>query len=177
MTVDSCVSPQALDALPIFDVVIVCEDVVAGQRAMETYGALARKLGGQCRFSHQMWNFDVLADTAMRDTAAAEAARADVLMLSFGPANRMSVTLKFWLEQWLDVKTCTLAVVVLFADPRHESEALPRLRDYLAGVARRGNMEFFALTGPMLLLDNPAEPAGFCRLSQANLDALDTLAA
>jgi hypothetical protein len=134
------------EATLTFNVVIVYEDVLAGKRAKETSDVLARNLGDEFRFGNQMWRFDMLGIPRMHEQAVADAARADILMVSFGAAKKLPVSLKFWMERWLDEKISAMALVGLFVARGGKSESSQSVRDYLADVARRARLEFFAHT-------------------------------
>jgi hypothetical protein len=169
--------PSDLEANSTFNVVIAYENFAAGKHAKETYDVLTRNLGHECRFSHQMWNFDVLGNPKLREMAAADAAQADIVIVSFESANKLPGSVKAWIEQWLDKKANAIALVALFASPGEEGAQSRATREYLADVARRGRMEFFAQPRSER---NPADNNGSrdpSRASQLDLGVLPTFAA
>ena len=131
------------EANPALNVVIAYEDLETGKRAMKTYDYLVEHLGDQCLFANQMWKFDVLSVSKLREIAAKDAAAADIIMIAAHEGNQLPREVKAWIEQWLSYKTHASALVGLFGT---ESVDNP-VRDYLAGVAKRANIEFFCQPG------------------------------
>lgn len=128
---------------PALNVVIAYEDLETGKRAMKTYDYLVEHLGDQCLFANQMWKFDVLSVSKLRDIAAKDAAAADIIMIAAHEGNQLPREVKAWIELWLSYKTHASALVGLFGT---ESVDNP-VRDYLAGVAKRAKIEFFCQPG------------------------------
>ena len=136
-------NPAGTDANPSFNVVIAYEDFDSGKHAKRTYDFLAEHLGRECRLANQMWKFDVLALPKLREIAVEDAARADIIIVS-GSGRELPAAVKSWIDAWLAVSQAPLALVALFNHPREEANQANAVRTYLAEVARRGNMEFFA---------------------------------
>jgi hypothetical protein len=129
---------------PSFNVVIVYEDFETGKHARKTYDFLVENLGHDCRFINQMWKFDVLKIAKLRDIAARDAALADIVIVSSHGSHELPAEVGEWIESWLADPGETLALVALFDRPEEKSEKMCEIRHYLAGVAKRGRMEFFA---------------------------------
>ena len=73
-------SPSAdLNEAPVFSVVITYEDFETGKNARRTYDFLAQQLGSECQFTSQMWKFEVLTISKLREMAAKDAAAADIM--------------------------------------------------------------------------------------------------
>ncbi len=144
---------------PTFNVVIAYEDFETGKHAKRTYDFLADTLGHDCRLTNQMWKFDVLGIPKLREMASADAAAADLVVISCH-GDELPPHTRAWLESWASGRARPLALVALFDRPREESSRLNQVRRYLADVARRGNMEFFA---------HPDEPPGASRRQQSPL--------
>src|SRR5215467_263907 len=85
---------------PALNVVIAYEDLETGKRAMKTYDYLVEHLGEHCLFTNQMWKFDVLAVSKLRDIAAKDAAAADLIIVSAHEGNQLSAEVKAWNESW-----------------------------------------------------------------------------
>lgn len=134
-----------LESNPTFNVVIAYEDFEMGKHAKKTYDYLAEHLGYDCQFGNQMWKFDVLAVPKLREMAAKDAAAADIIIVAAHGASELSEEVKKWIEMWLAEKGNAIALVALF-DCLSAAQENP-IRDYLADVARRGHMEFFAQPG------------------------------
>jgi hypothetical protein len=121
-----------------FNVLIAYEDFDTGKHAKRTYDFLADTLGDECQVTNQMWKFDVLGIPKLREIAAGDAATSDIVVISCH-GTELPETVKKWIECWLQSPGRPMALVALFDRAPDQ-----RLRSYLAEVARRGNMEFFA---------------------------------
>jgi hypothetical protein len=132
-----------LDSKPNFNVVIAYEDFETGKIARRTYDYLAQHLGGECQFTNEMWKFDILDIPRLRELAARDAKAADIIIISCHGVSPLSETVKEWIETWLDDDVRAIALVALFDSPDASPET-KRIRDYLAQVATRGHIEFFA---------------------------------
>src|SRR5579864_5473992 len=128
---------------PALNVVIAYEDLETGKRAMKTYDYLVEHLGDQCLFANQMWKFDVLSVSKLREIAAKDAAAADIIMIAAHGGNQLPREVKAWIELWLSYKTHASALVGLFGIECVDNP----VRDYLAGVAKRAKIEFFCQPG------------------------------
>jgi hypothetical protein len=134
-------SSSDLDVNPTIDVVIAYQDLETGKSAKNTYDFLVEHLGHECEFSSQMWKFDVLAIPKLREIAAKDGAAADIIIISCH-GGELPAEVKAWIELWLAEETKPIALVALFGPG--EVEGTEAIRSYLAGVAKRGRMEFFA---------------------------------
>jgi hypothetical protein len=133
-----------LEANPSFNVVIAYEDVESGKNAQETCDFLAKHLGPDFQFSNQIWKFDALSVPRLRELAAEDAVRADLVIISSRGRTDLPVEVKNWIEQWLAEKRNVVALAAIFGSPSREAIRAPAIRAYLADAARRGRMEFFA---------------------------------
>jgi hypothetical protein len=129
---------------PMFRTVVAYEDSETGYHARNVCDYLAERLGRECRFIGQMWGFDVLRIPECRELAAKAAASADVIMLSSHGAGDLPGEVKAWIELWLRDKADSQALVALFDRPRVEAAQYWPVQEYLAGVAERGQIPFFA---------------------------------
>ena len=130
-----------LDLNPPFNVVIAYEDFETGKHAKRTYDFLVQNIGADWHFANQMWKFDVLMLPKLREIAVEDAARADIIIIS-SRGCELPGQVKVWIESWLPIATGPLALVALH--PREELMRYNVSHNYLAEVAKRGNMEFFA---------------------------------
>ena len=151
-----------LESDPTFNVVIAYEDFETGKNAKRTYDYLVAQLGHDCQFSSQMWKFDVLNIPKLREMAAREAVTADIVIISCHGENPLPAEVKAWMELWLGEAQHPVALVALFDSPPGFTVEAMALRNYLADVARRGQMEFFAQPEdwpkmpPLMPLPHPA---------------------
>jgi hypothetical protein len=133
---------------PNFSVVIAYEDLDAGKNARRTYDYVAHQLGYDCHFTNEMWNFDVLGIPRLRELAARDARQADMIIIASHGDAPLPESVKAWIETWLSEEVNSMALVALFDAAHLATAGALEIRDYLTAVARRGNMEFFAQTGP-----------------------------
>jgi hypothetical protein len=91
-----------------------------------------------------MWRFDVLRIPECRELAAKGAAAADVIMISSHGTGDLPGDVKAWIELWLRDKGDLLALVALFDGAPCQADQDWPIQDYLAGVAERGQISFFA---------------------------------
>lgn len=162
-------------ARPTFNVVIAYEDFETGKHAKRTYDFLTETLGRECEFANQMWKFDVLGIPKLREIASADVAAADLVVISCH-GDELPKWTRAWIESWMSAPSRPMALVALFDSKTEEVPQAHSVRDYLAGVARRGNMEFFAQPDqwPGKLLD-PESAATGCKTRRSQR-ALSTLA-
>ncbi len=128
---------------PTFNVVIAYEDFETGKHAKRTYDFLVETLGRDCEFTSQMWKFDVLGIPKLRQIASADAAAADLVVVSCH-GDELPDSAKRWIESWVGSPEGPMALVALFDRPTEQPTRTRQVRDYLAALARKGNMEFFA---------------------------------
>jgi len=121
------------------------EDRATEGRVNDFCQSLSRDLGQQCEIGRGMWPASELRLPQLRSIAADDAARADLIIISVHPAESLSDEMKGWVDQWLKRKDRRAAVLLALFDPvsRGVSSAMAA---YLQAVARRGSMEFVALS-------------------------------
>jgi hypothetical protein len=128
---------------PVFNVLIAYEDFETGKHAKVTYDYLVEHLGRDCTFCHQMWKFDVLSVAKLAEIAAKDAQAADIIIISCR-SEELPEHVRTWIETSIGGKANPIALVTLFDCPPHESYRMATVRSYLADIAERGRMEFFA---------------------------------
>jgi hypothetical protein len=136
--------PSETEVTSTFNVVIAYEDFETGKHAKKTYDFLVEHLGEEFRFSNQMWKFDVLAVSKLREMAAKDAASADIIIVAAHGSNEVPDELKAWMELSLKEHPRAIAIVGLFDTQEYQDNPT---RTYLADAARRGEIEFFSQPG------------------------------
>jgi hypothetical protein len=126
-----------------FNVLIAYEDFETGKHAKKTYDFLHENLGHECNLTNQMWKFDVLSIPKLREIAVRDAACADIIIISSHGGEFPDPVIK-WIESWLMQGTSALALVALFDGDDLRRESSHPMRTYLADVAHRAGVEFFA---------------------------------
>lgn len=156
------------DDCPRFNVVIAYEDFETGKQAKQIYDFLVEHLGSGCPFANQMWKFDILNLPPLHEVAVRDARRADIVIVSTR-SGRLPARVRAWLQAWLAAPCNTVALVGLCGGPREEAA---QTREYLAGIARQGNLEFFAhpeAEPPMAADAEVSSPPGGLRVRRRNL--------
>src|SRR3954468_16519239 len=105
--------PAEKDAEATFNVVIAYEDFETGKQAKRTFDVLAEQLKNDCRFTNQIWKFDVLNIPKLREIAAKDAATADIVIISCRAKSELAPEVKAWIELWLAEQSQTIALVAL----------------------------------------------------------------
>jgi hypothetical protein len=136
-------NPLEFESNPVFNVLITYEDFETGKHAKRTYDFLVENLGRDCQMTNQMWKFDVLSIPKLREIAVRDATQADIVIIS-SHGLELPEQVGKWVESWLMEGTGALALVALFDRPEPAASGSVSVREYLAGVAKRGHMEFFA---------------------------------
>jgi len=130
---------------PAFNVVIVYEDFAAGKHAKETYDYLVHQLGQDYEFTNQMWKFDVLGNSKMKEMAVKDAVTADLIIVSTHGVGELPAEVKSWIEEWTAHKSNAMALVALVDRPVGEDAAVSAItRNYLQQVAQQAGIGFFA---------------------------------
>ena len=127
-----------------FSAVVAYEDSETARHARNVCDYLLEQLGTDCRFVGHMWGFDMLGNPECRELAAKAVASADLVIVSSHGIGDLPGNVKAWIELWLRDKGDLGALVALFDRPQTHAEQYWPIRDYLAGVAERGQLSFFA---------------------------------
>ncbi|SRR6266699_5043544 len=162
-------SPE-VESNPAFNVVIAYEDFETGKQAKRTFDFLAEQLKDECQFTNQMWKFDVLNIPKLREMAAKDAASADIVIISCHARSELAPEVRAWIELWLAEKNQAIALVALLDSPPGFTMETITLRKYLADVALRGGMEFFAQPDDLMALARPMQPVQSVRVQSAPIN-------
>ncbi|EEF62489.1 hypothetical protein [Pedosphaera parvula] len=135
---------QDLEIKPFFNVVIAYEDFAAGKHAQETYDFLVSQLGRDYIFSNQMWKFDLLGNSKMKEMAVKDAEAADLIIISSHGTSELPGEVKSWIDQWTSEKGHAMALVNLVDCPEEGGADSTQLKVYLQSVARKAKMDFFS---------------------------------
>jgi hypothetical protein len=144
--------------------VMAYEETSTPERAKEAWSHLVCTLKGRYGPELPLWKFDVLRTPELRDVAATDAARADMILIATRGGGELPAEVKTWIEVWIAQKReaqdeqSTLAVLFDAPPDKVGAFALAQFA-YLQRVARRGSMDFLVST-----FDQPGETTGFSRL-------------
>jgi hypothetical protein len=123
---------------------IIYENIEAGCHARDVCDVVTQRLGQNVEYAREMWRFDVLKIRECRELAAQAAAQANVIMIATQSVSELPVDVKAWIELWLREERELQALVGLCHRPDGRIVQNWPLRSYLAGVAERGQIAFFA---------------------------------
>ena len=129
------------------NVLIAYDDLAAAQRAMRLFARIGR---GETDDLHaedllcqpQLWPFELLTDPDWRKCAAADAQRADLLVISASSPCALPRTVQTWLTACLTYKQGAHAAVVALLRTGMESSNCPNLR-FLQSAATEAGLDFF----------------------------------
>ena len=119
----------------------VHEDFATGARADEFCQTLAKCLGRHCEISKELWPLTELRTPKLRSIAAAEAAAADLVIVSVHHAETLPGEVKSWIDQWLKQKGNRPNVLAALFDPLYVGSS-SSIQSFLQEVAKKGHMEF-----------------------------------
>lgn len=160
---------------PVFNVLIAYEDFETGKHAKMTYDFLHENLGRECTLTNQMWKFDVLNIPKLREIAVTDAAMADIIIIS-SHGDELPAHVTKWIESWLMERPNALALVALFERAEESAGSVLAVKNYLADVANRGQMEFFGQPDEWPGKSRVVQPFSLEPNSPANERTLSTFA-
>jgi hypothetical protein len=129
-------------------VVVVYEDFIAGTYALHTLKHLFREVR-QPFGLHNVWKFDFLAISKLREIAATEAAGADWIVISAHGTGALPSAVKSWIELWMKRRPTMPAALVTLVPDGDDDDAFPGslLEDYLENCAARAGLDFLVHRG------------------------------
>ncbi len=137
-----------MDKNHAFRILTVYEDSAAGARANELWVRLAIELKPHLEIANDVWKFELLAHPRLREFAAAEAAQADMVIISAQGDVGLPTQVEDWLESWLARKGKRLFALVALLSQSESSPGLPPLLGvWLRRMAKTAHLDFFCKTG------------------------------
>jgi len=132
------------EARTTFNVVIVYDSSIAGNRAMNVFSGLVREFGGEFDFHCDLWRFDVFALPEVREAATRAGAAADLLIVAAQCEIDLPLSVKGWLDESVAEKAPrSAALVALLESGPRSSDVQSRTRQCLQSAADRSLMDFF----------------------------------
>ena len=139
--------PNELNDTPKFNVVIIYEDRAAGKRAKHFYDNLIHDLEDECDFCLDLWNFQVLAISAIWDSAVQVAGQADFVILSLHGKAGLPVEIRELIETCSRLIADSNAGLIALVDkPQTRGGSAASTLAYLRSVATKTGIDFFAHT-------------------------------
>jgi hypothetical protein len=130
-------------------VMILYDDLAAAQWAGEVFSSIGESPENNLRFRLQPWRLDFLADPDWADVATAEAAEAELLVVSMSRPSRLPVVIEKWLRAWLNNKHGSDAAVVVLSDKKSGNALGNATRlEFLRRAATEAGVNFFSVLPP-----------------------------
>jgi hypothetical protein len=133
--------------------VIAYEDASAAKLAKEKWDNMVQPLKQTYEFELRLWNFDLLRIPELREAAALDAGKAQMIFVVTHGAGELPLAVKTWVEQWLGQRDqkqdAPRLLTLLFEVSTDESWASGFTQfAYLQRAARKGSMDFMASATP-----------------------------
>ena len=138
-------------------IVVLYEDILARQAAIELCDSLAQTFYRDLDFQFSWWRFKYLNDQKISSEAVEAARNADLLLVSVQSSEAFPLELKAWFERWLSIRETSEGALVFIS---HQEEASGRRgpqASYLYLLAQRAKFDFLPLA--IGAGNRPAEPA------------------
>ena len=135
---------DAMEIICNINVVVAFEDAPAGKYAQAFYDHVKERLGAEFEFTRYQWSFNLLEDPHVRETAAQDAAMADIVIVVTHGASKLPQHVDSWFQAWVGRNAGPMALVALFDQPAVSPEMRDEVRSSLALIAQTGGMDFFA---------------------------------
>jgi uncharacterized protein YcaQ len=133
----------AWQKLKRISVSVVHEDFATGTRADEFCRTLASRLGSHCEIAKELWPLTEFRTPKLKAVAAAEAAAADLVVISVHHGEALPDEVTSWIDLWLKQKRTRPGVLLALFDPVYLGSS-SSMQAFLQTVAKKGNMEFLA---------------------------------
>lgn len=141
-------------------VLIMYEDLAAGNRAMRVFDSLVHHCGREVQLNSDMWKFDTLRSASICKMAAQDARDADVVIVSAHGSEELDDEVKAWFQEWARCRNDHPTALVALLD--HTSGCVLDLNvcyTYIQRAAREGGMDFIAMTIDSEATDMPIRHA------------------
>jgi hypothetical protein len=128
---------------------VVYEDAVAHDLAMEVCGGVMARFEAELAFAFSFWKIKDLNDPASAHRAAEAVARADIILFSL-PAHDLSPETSQWLDACVQARTkAEGALALILTEPPVADLAVGALLSRLQFAARLLQMDFLPLLPPL----------------------------
>ena len=130
-------------------VLLAYEDVGTGLRAKQALDRLMAGFTGSVDVALAVAKFELMRDPAVREQAVADAAQAEIIVLSAHGPGELPASVKLWLKQWVELG-CDHAramVVSLDAEAQASGDAHPTFA-YVRALSAHRNIQVIPHFGP-----------------------------
>jgi hypothetical protein len=136
------------DASQALKVLVLYDDLAAGQRAMHLCWELTRQRESDLSLQRQLWRLDLVCDPVCGGFAIADALTADLLIISISSQSELSQSLQQSLRSCLARKRDTGSAIVGLLGTDHQINGAELLNlQLLRSMAQEAGLEFFAPFG------------------------------
>jgi hypothetical protein len=133
---------------------VIYDDQEARNRVACLVDNLRRSLGRDIELAESWWKFSLLRQHGLGELAADDAARADLVLFSFGEGNDLPNDIAVFNDLWVKRRETQEGLLGILLN--HSTVSIPRiesLREYFAGLARKAGLDF------VTNLDSPQDHA------------------
>lgn len=130
----------------VLSVVGVYNDPGTREQVLTIGDRLAARFESEFRFDFHWWRTALLDDPRLARHAAAEVARADIVLVAGGPAENFSSALRNWFEVWVAGRDRSDGVLFDLTPAGDSSPAAQHTRFYLQNIAHRAHIDYLTLT-------------------------------
>jgi hypothetical protein len=127
-----------------FKIVVAYEDAAACERAMTVCGQIDEMCGGKVQNASVLFSFGLFGRAQSFKQAAAEAAEADMIIISARGVNELPDSMTDWIETWPRREQAGQAALVFIVDLEYVTNGTQRrLAGYLQRLAGQLGLDFF----------------------------------
>jgi hypothetical protein len=140
----------------LFSAIVLYEDIVSRERAMELCDRLVHKFWAEVEFEFSWWRFDFLHDSALAGDAVRLAARSELILLAAHAGRELPPPVRSWMEGWLPIREPGFgALVAMIGTDADQLRGLSPIHVYLREAAQRANMDYLpqVIDAPLSTLD------------------------
>ncbi len=154
-----------------FKIFVLYEDTLTGMRANAVLGRLTDQLEVMSEIENQAWKFDSLSHPELWDQASAQAAAAEMIVVSACGNNLLPSYVKDLIEEALSGRQRRKAAVVALLDWEQELSHHPSvLCASLRQLTEKWGMDFFSNTGEWYFAPDPGPILPWMERKTATLD-------
>lgn len=161
---------------PAWSILVVYEDPVARERAVDFCDQLVKRFWGTCEFEVSWWSFEQLADSLVAAQTAERAARADLVVVASTQPGDLPITMKRWFERWLEKRSDREGILAGLMDPSRQPSDWGRLKDnYLRQAAHRAAMDYLTQLPAGISLSIPESQESYSERAACVTRVLDEI--
>lgn len=130
-----------VDSLSVLNALLVYEDTETGLRGQRALASV--QSGGQFEsaFEVKLWRADLLNAIWLREQAAIDAARSDIIMLSFHESRVWPTAVREWLSAWQELKSWRPSALCVLLDVAPEPTGV--ITAYVQALAEAAGADLF----------------------------------